>query len=181
MKCNKFFAGFLGVVFILLSVHGRADELEELRAAGGLSSTPFRGMEAVAVAVIPLGKDVEADGLTSDQLRRDVELRLRKAGIRVLSETELKEKPLTPVLYVHARIMKGKGRTQGLYLYHLLLTLIEPVRLVRNPAIATSASTWESKSSIGTVGTENVRELREPVADATDEFANEFLAANPKK
>lgn len=175
MKCNRFFTGFLGVAFILLSVHVRADEAEDERVAR------LRGLDAVVVSVDKLGKDVEDDGLTSDQLQQDVELRLRKAGIRVLSQTEWKEKPLTPVLYVRSHLVKGKGSLAGLYFTHLSFALGEYARLVRNPAIIAIAMTWESQSSTGSVGTQKVRQFRESVADKTDEFTNAFLAANPKK
>jgi hypothetical protein len=175
MKCNRFVTGFLGVAFILLSVDARADKAEDMKIAS------LRGLDAVGVVVEPLGKDVEDDGLTSDQLRQDVELRLRKAGIRVLSEAEFKEKPQTPLLCVRADFRKGKEVLQGAYVEHVSLQLKEFVRLLRDPAIIALATTWESGSSTSAVGKEKLRQCRDVVADLTDEFSNDFLAANPKK
>src|SRR5262245_25468829 len=61
----------------------------------------LRGIEGVRVFVEDLGDDVEHAGLTRQQIRTDVELRLRKAGIRILTEAERVGMPGTPWLSVN--------------------------------------------------------------------------------
>ena len=48
------------------------------------SRASMRGIEGVGVVVESLDPEVERAGLTKHQLQTDVELQLRKAGIRVL-------------------------------------------------------------------------------------------------
>ena len=168
-------AAFLGMACVLLSVRVNADEFDDLQNGS------LKGLDEIFVTVSPIEKDVEENGLTADLLRQDVELRLRKAGIRILSEKDFKSNPLTPVLDIRAHFGRQKGTREGLYAYHLYLALSQIVSLSRDPKITTFTSTWDSKYKLGVVEKSNVRKIREPVADLADEFINAFLAANPKK
>jgi len=42
------------------------------------------------------------------------------------------------------------------------------------------AATWD-KSYAGIVGAKYIRDIREAVKDLVDEFANDYLAVNPKR
>jgi hypothetical protein len=44
----------------------------------------------------------------------------------------------------------------------------------------TYGTIWET-DSVGSVGKNNIRQIREVVADLVDKFINDYLAANPKK
>ncbi len=55
---------------------------------------------------------LEKDGLTETQIRTDVEIRLRKAGIRVLTLEEVKELPRRPVLSVTLLASKSEALTK---------------------------------------------------------------------
>src|SRR5262249_26285995 len=66
----------------------------------------LRGLRVVEVVVEDIPKDAEADGRTTQQIQTDVELRLRKAGIRVLSKTESLKTPGDPALYIGVSTFK---------------------------------------------------------------------------
>jgi hypothetical protein len=51
----------------------------------------LRGLKGVHVLVEKLDPDAERLGLTTAQIQADVELRLRKGGVRVLTEEEMLE------------------------------------------------------------------------------------------
>ncbi len=174
MTRSNLLAALLGVAALTLISSARADIVRDLRIA------PLRGLDTVRVTLLPLDRDVENDGLSADLVRQDVELRLRKVGIRVLSEEEFKEKPLTPTISVKLLIAAHKGPAAGLCTFSLSLDLCELVTLARDSKITALASTWHT-SSLGAVGKGKVRELRSEVTDAVDDFLNDFLAANPKK
>ncbi len=116
---------------------------------------------------------VVEDGLTVEQIQTDVEVRLRKAGIRVFDS-----KTSGAYLYINAHLVKGKGSIAGIYADNLDVTLEQPVVVLSNGALAVSA-TW-SVASAGTVGRANLRDVRDVLADLVDEFINAFLAVNPR-
>lgn len=67
-----------------------------------LERATLKGLSGVNV-FLNLSEDnpsLEKDGLTESQIQTDVEIRLRKAGIRVLTVEETKELPRRPVLSV---------------------------------------------------------------------------------
>ncbi|MGI8972150.1 MAG: hypothetical protein ACR2HB_15820, partial [Dehalococcoidia bacterium] len=55
---------------------------------GDASKNSLKGLPGVYVFVYPLLADAEKAGLTCDQITTDVELRLRQAGIPVLTKDQ---------------------------------------------------------------------------------------------
>lgn len=150
---------------------GRADDDEYSRAT-------LAGLGRIDVVIQGPPEEIEKDGLTGQQLRTDVELRLRKSGIRV-GTTEEHEKDIaggTP-LSVQANIIKNGA---GIYAYFIKIELIQVVFVARDSAIVTVAPTW-GVGTIGTTDKENLRNIREAVTDQTDRFINAYLTANPVK
>ena len=97
------------------------------------------GLTGVEVVVEELNPGVEQDGLTRSTLRSDVELKLRQAGIHVLTSTERTASPGSPYLYL--RITTVKNRV-SIYGYHIAIELRQLVRLTRNSGITSWAATW---------------------------------------
>ncbi len=60
----------------------------------------LRGLGEVSVLVEYLPDDVEREGVSREQLTRDIEGRLRQAGLRVLTISEIANSPGAPYLYV---------------------------------------------------------------------------------
>jgi hypothetical protein len=60
----------------------------------------LRGLREVSVLVEYLPDDVEREGLSREHLTRDIEVRLRQAGLRVLTISEIAKSPGAPYLYV---------------------------------------------------------------------------------
>lgn len=149
------------------------------RAAGDSEDerATLRGLPGVYVLAFA-SPDGEQHGLTKEQVQTDAELRLRKAGIRVLSETEWLKTPGGPYLYVRVNVMKKED--SSLYAFSIYVALKQRVLTERNPKISSFATTWDT-GSIGIVGENYLRDIRGSVADDVDEFINAFLAENPKK
>ena len=134
------------------------------------------GLEGVNVLIENIAPDAEGDGLHRSTLQVDVELRLRKAGIRVLTEEEMLNLPNMPHLYVNIQVMKRKN---GGYIYSIAVSLSEWVKLIREPFSHMSATTWKATGCIGIVGVSYLEEdIRRQVGDMVDEFINDYLAAN---
>ena len=148
-----------------------------------LSDTPreratLAGLTGVEVAVEPMDPDAEKDGLAQSTLRTDVELTLRQAGIRVLTSDGRLAAPGMPYLYLSVGTAKNEP---GFYAYDIDLELKQEVRLTRNPAITSMATTWSAPGWVGAVGSRNLSKVREGVRDVLDQFLNAYLAANPKR
>ena len=137
------------------------------------------GLGGVYVLVEDMAPDVERNGLTRSTLQTDVEVKLRQAGIRVLTEAERAVAPGSPFLYLRVATMKSDG--VGLYAVDIDLELNQEVRLTRNPAITSLARTWSAGGWVGIIGSRNLSRVRDTVRDAVDQFLNDYLAANPKR
>ena len=149
-----------------------------------LSDSPRRratlaGLTGVGVVVEAMDPDAEKDGLTTSTLRTEVELKLRQAAIRVLTEAERAVAPGSPFLYLRVATMKSDG--VGLYAVDIDLELTQEVRLTRNPAIISLATTWSAPGWVVIIGSRNLSKVRETVRDVVDQFLNDYLAANPKR
>ena len=71
----------------------------------------LRGLTGVEVVVENVPPDLEPAGLTANQLRTDAELRLRKAGIRVLTREETLATPGVPYLYIRVTGLPERSMT----------------------------------------------------------------------
>ena len=80
----------------------------------------LRGLNGVQVVIEALTPKMEEDGLAAKQLQTDVELRLRAAGIPVLSQAEALNTKGMPYLYVNIR---AKSSDDGLYGYSVEVDL----------------------------------------------------------
>jgi hypothetical protein len=153
------------LVFLLLPGVSHALTVKQ-RALGGL-----KGM---GVMVEDMRPEAERLGLTRNQIQTDVELRLRKAGVRVLTEKEKDETPGMPYLYVNVNTMFDSASC----VFSITVELSEWVTLARG--FKTSGRIWQS-SSVGIVGINKLSQIRVSVGELVDKFINDYLAANPKK
>jgi hypothetical protein len=132
------------------------------------------GLKGVCVLVTDIYPKAESLGLSKDQIKTDVELRLRKAGVRVLTVKEMHETPGAPDLLVTivAYIQSN------LCAFSIQVDLRELVALARGFEV--TGTIWE-KSQLGLTPIDQIRFVREGLGDLVDEFINDYLAANPKK
>jgi hypothetical protein len=144
----------------------------------GFTDKPLTGLKGVTVVIGDLRPDAIADGLDSAQLKTDVELRLRKAGIKVFDKIGDPDNTSLATLDININTIKS---TEGIYSYSLMVKVNELVRLVRPVPKLTLADTWKT-SEVGHVGALNMpASLRQDVNDNTDQFINDYLAQNPKQ
>jgi hypothetical protein len=136
----------------------------------------LRGVEGVYVIVEDLKSDVERAGLTRQQLQTDVELQLRKAGIRVFAKQEQFRSPGQPLLYVNASALLHPN---GLAAYNIRVELNQRASLDINTSSA-SVATWHV-GMLGMIGVSRVSDtVRNDVRDLVDQFINAYLSVNPR-
>src|SRR5208282_415483 len=88
----KAIAVLLGVVLLLLPTFSHALTTKQ---------EALVGLKGVYVYVDKMDPQTERLGLTQDQIKTDVELRLRKAGVRILTKEEWLETSERPYLWVN--------------------------------------------------------------------------------
>ena len=142
------------------------------------SRQTLAGLTGLYVSVELKTDDAQQNGSTEAQLRTDVELKLREAGIKVVAFGEING---TPYLYVGVSALPLKS-IRGVYAVSVNADLIQVIRLVRNPSTLALGRTWNATGVYGTLGASIVgEEVRKRVRDLADQFINVYLAANPKR
>lgn len=137
----------------------------------------LRGLQGVNV-VIELDK-CEGTRLTEDQLQTDVELKLRMAGIKVLTEAESLKTPGNPTLVVNVNCYKLQ--LHNIYCLCLQIRVLQSAYLTRNPSIFSRSATWEDAILGWTVASRLSRYGRDAVIESMDRFIDAYLSVNPKK
>jgi hypothetical protein len=135
------------------------------------------GFSSMDVVIEGLGDEALATGLSTDQLKTDVELKLRLAGIKVKVTSE----QLPSFLYVRITYLRGlttQGRPLGFdcmveVQFKQFATLLLNNKLMMVP-------TWYVGSLIN--GPEDTAQsrIRQLVRDKVDQFINDYLSVNPK-
>ncbi len=138
----------------------------------------LRGLKGLFILVEPLNPEVEKAGVSREQLKREVELKLRQAGIRVFNEEQRMEEPDQPYLYIN---LNGYSwREEVIYGYALKVDLNQLVILNRDPKIGGFGTTWYSGSA-GIIGANKLKNfIRKELADTIDKFISDYSAVNPK-
>ena len=134
----------------------------------------LRGLQRFGVVVGDIDPEIEREGLTQAELRRDMEVKLQLAGIEVLSTEARRRLQGAPVLYLYCLIQKGP---MG-YFHELVIQLREQVHLLRKPDHTTYAVTWANPGIIGR--STKLSDVRAAARDVVDMFIDAYLAANSK-
>lgn len=138
----------------------------------------LRGLGEVSVLVEYLPDDVERDGVSREQLTRDIEGRLRQAGLRVLTIAEIAHAPGAPYLYV--AVYPITGPSVNVTAYAIGLTLKQLVQLSRDPPTEFFATTWEGPAPPSGLSAPRVLDLRTRISEAVGRFILDYQAANRK-
>lgn len=150
---------------------------------GSLEKGSLRGLPGVNVYISGLNSDIEQEGLTKEQIQTDVEVRLRKAGIRVLSFEETRKSTSKPILMIQILTLRSKALSEllgaSVYSYSISIELNQTANLKRFPDNEFLVITW-SDNAVGMTTAKSLRTIRDGVGDYVDKFINDFLTVNPK-
>ena len=136
------------------------------------SAPTLKGITAVAVLVEDLPDGAKLLGLTRDAIQTDVELKLRLAGMRVVTRQEDRSLPGGPFLWVSVNL------TSDAQAASINIALCQNAILELNYELAPAVRTWlTSRLIVRLTG----QRIRDDVKDDVDEFLNAWLSVNPKK
>ena len=163
---------------LLVIVLGFALQSPALAINGKSNQATLRGLASVGVMVERLAPEVERQGLIGSRLQKEVELKLRMAGIKVLTSEESVKLPGEAYLYVNINVNTAKTEIE-VYPYSIDVLLIQQVSLLRDPNQTTYAVTW-STGGVGSIEKSNVGQLRDSVEEMVDLFVKAYKSENPK-
>ena len=138
----------------------------------------LRGLKEISVLVEYLPDDVEREGLNREHLQRDIEVRLRQAGLHVLTISEVANLPGAPYLYV--AVYPIIGPSINVNTYAVALTLKQLVQLSRNPSTELFATTWEGPIHLSSLSDSRVLDIRSKIFDAVGRFIVDYRDVNSK-
>jgi len=138
----------------------------------------LRGLKEISVLVEYLPDDVERAGLNREHLQRDIEVRLRQAGLHVLTISEVANSPGAPYLYV--AVYPVTGASVNFNAYAAALTLKQLVQLSRNTTTELFATTWEGPIHFSSTSEGIVVDIRTRIFDAVGRFIVDYRDVNSK-
>jgi hypothetical protein len=164
---GMFYAGVIAVV-LLGTAQAEDDEF---------SRSTLAGLRGVCLIVQDLPAAAQEVRLTEDAIRTDAELKLRLAGIRLLTQDEARREPGAPALFLVNNVVGSNA----FYGYGLTNDLRQAASLVRDPRIETMVSTWSVRMS-GCCAARGMvtSHVREAFKDMLDHFIKAYLSVNPK-
>jgi hypothetical protein len=138
----------------------------------------LRGLVGVEVLVDPLDSDIEELGLSTSTVQQNIQQRLQKAGVKVLTEKERLATPASGLLII--RVDTTHDRI-GRYFYSTDLLLAQRVKLETPGAPEASAVTWKKLGVVSTVADDNVKHIQDQVLRKVDQFIKDYVAVNPNQ
>ena len=142
------------------------------RADDRLSRATLKGISAVYVVVEDLPSNAATLGLSRDTIQTDVELKLRLAGMAVLTE----EEGIKPLGAAH--IYVNVNFTDPAVAASIKVALDQNALLERNGEFAIAVTTWDTNYVIANPTAQGIRNV---IKDGVDQFLNAWLSVNPKK
>jgi len=175
------FLFMLWVIPVMAQTNGRDVSYTYNPYNSGITAIPLMGLtglKGISVSIMLKPTELEPLALTRDQIKTEVERRLRKAGVKILTEKECSETPGSPILCV---IVHWTTFNAIYAVYDVQLKLTEDVKLLgqEQQTVPFRADIW-SMGCFGTVRLANMRKIQEEVGDRVNEFINYYLQVNPK-
>lgn len=148
----------------------------------------------IYVVIEGITPELEQNEMGAKQLKKDVELKLKKAGIQVITTVEEREspEPFPAGLYVRLNALKSDMLKSGFDIDYYAISIdveliqrciplseknIDPSYVAFHSALA---CTW-STSNIYLVGEKRIENIRECVEDLVDHFIRAYVSVNPER
>ena len=135
----------------------------------------LKGLKGVFMVIDPLSPDLEKRGVSRDELQRRLVVKLREAGIGILSVKNASTTPGQPILQL--KVASVKNTTGHGFLIQLWMN--EKVMFERDKNRIVHGITW-IQTTIAFDGELQSRGVYDSVDEVLNEFINDYLAANPK-
>lgn len=137
----------------------------------------LKEIDGFNILIEKLNPDIEQRGLlTEEQIKADIEPKLKLLGIKILTKEEKYSTIGFPTLYINVDCTQLEKT--GEFIYNISIEVLQQVTVVCNRVIVHDAVTWNA----GLFGiSSDIGKIRKDLKDGIDFFCNDYLKANPKK
>ncbi|MGH9720726.1 MAG: hypothetical protein ACRD8O_10980, partial [Bryobacteraceae bacterium] len=136
------------------------------------SGAALRGLSGVTITIEPLTPLMQSAGLKDEDLRREIDRRLRNSKIPVLTTpADLAKAPGRPYLFVD--IAANQPKDAPVISWNVTLSLNQVVVLKRDARIETIAPTWALRRD----GLSGERAFAAAIQRAASDLTDKFIAA----
>ena len=137
----------------------------------------MRRLPGVFLVIERIDRHAQDDGLSEETVRSSAQLLLTSNGIRILTFSEFAENVASqPLLDVHIDTSRSSGNA---YSFCVAVQLRQRVYLVHRPNPHMWATTSEHRRT-EISGPRDIKIVGNAVEELLKEFANDFLAVNPR-
>lgn len=158
----------LGICLLPLSLHAQ-NEIERERIS-------LEGLQEFGFTANIEGSHTISDDetLTPSAIRQGAINQLVEANLRFVADEEVRSSADIPFLYMHINAMEMEN---GLIPFSIELRLYQPVKLVLNRDMETSASTWES-GMVGLVSHDRLPVINQAAHNLVATFIDDYQKSN---
>lgn len=136
----------------------------------------LKGMKGIGVSVEDIDADAMAEGLNKDKLLKVITQKLKKAGVKVLTDLELRTVSGQPQLVLNISSIKQPG---PIYIFTTTLDLTQIVILERNKGLTAVSPTWTVLTTGGSLPEDLVATVQASIDPMLESFITDYKKANP--
>ncbi|MBI3029509.1 MAG: hypothetical protein HYY64_08370 [Candidatus Rokubacteria bacterium] len=138
------------------------------------------GLTRIHVVVDETSAEASREGLTRSSLQADVESRLRRGGLRVLTAAEALTSVGRPTLELRVTLIPA-GEVRRLYVYSVDLALRQHIRLTRDRTVESYAITWSDTHQVGVVEATQLSVVQDAVRAKVEQFISAWQTVNRER
>lgn len=157
------------IICLLLCVINLCFAQNSTKTSDELRRQSLVGLTEVKIVVNDLGTEFELAGVKANQIQKEVEIQVRKAGITVSAAAKT-------TLIVNVNSLQTE---EGLIVFYILIPLNQDIILKRDSTILTRGSTWAT-GGMGFLDKFSAYGIRDEVRKYINEFLEDYLKANNK-
>lgn len=170
MKTHQLYALFLTLILISpLSLFAQNEVVREQISLEGLQEMGFTANIEGSIEI------ASSDTLTPTIIRQQSVNQLVDANIRYVQDEEVESSADIPFLHMHINVMQMEN---GLIPFSINLRLYQPVKLMLNRDLETTATTWET-GLVGLVSFDQLHVINQSAMGLVETFIDDFHKSNP--
>ena len=136
----------------------------------------LKGIRGIVVSVEDIDADAVAEGLNKDKLLQLITQKLKKSGVKVLTDLELRTVSGQPKLVLNINSIKQPG---PIYIFTTTLDLTQIVLLERNKGLTSVSPTWTVLTTGGSLPEDLAATVQASVDPMLESFITDYKKANP--
>ncbi len=136
----------------------------------------LKGIKGIGVSVEDIDADAVAEGLNKDKLLQLITQKLKKSGVKVLTDLELRTVSGQPKLVLNINSIKQPG---PIYIFTTTLDLTQIVLLERNKGLTSVSPTWTVLTTGGSLPEDLAATVQASVDPMLESFITDYKKANP--